>query len=220
MEKILIFGASGHAKVVVDIVEKEKKYQIAGIIDNTLTKGSTLLGYTVLGNDDDVPDLIAKHLITGALFAIGDNFQRNKVTARILEASPNISLVVAIHPNAIIAKEACIARGSVVMAGSILGPSSSIGEGCIVNTHCSLDHDSSMGEFSSLAPGTTTGGNVSVGAYSAIGINTTISHNITIGEHSVIGADSTVLRDIPSYQIAYGTPAKPIHIRQAGDTYL
>lgn len=220
MKKIIIFGSSGHAKVVIDIIEKEKKYQIAGIIDNTLKKGDNLLGYDVLGNDSNVPEIIAHHSIFGAFFAIGDNYQRNKVTGNIKKSSPELALISAIHPDAVIAKETHIANGSVIMAGAVIGPSCSIKEGCIVNSKSSLDHDSSMGEYSSFAPGVTTGGNVSIGAYSAIGINSAINHGVSIGEHSVIGAGSTVLHEILSHQVAYGTPARHAHTRKAGEPYL
>jgi sugar O-acyltransferase (sialic acid O-acetyltransferase NeuD family) len=220
MDKIVIIGSSGHAKVVIDIVEQEGKYAIAGLVDRGCRAGEPILGYDVLGQDEDLPSLIERHSLAGAIVAIGDNFIRSNVAARITAACPGIQFLSAIHPRASIAREVSIGVGTVIMAGVVVNPCCAIGRFCILNSGSSLDHDSIMGDFSSLAPRATTGGNCRIGAYSALCIGAVLTHGVSVGEHAVVGAGSTVLGDIESHTVAYGTPARPIRQRPPGGRYL
>jgi len=220
MKNITLIGSSGHAKVVIDIVEKENKYRIVGLIDKFRQIGEETLGYAVIGKEEDLPRLVPEYSIGGVLVAIGDNFQRSNVASRISRLSPNVPFFSTIHPQANIARNVEIGAGTVVMAGVTISPSCAIGRFCLLNTNSSLDHDSVMQEFSSLAPRASTGGNVHIGAFSAVGIGATLIDQVRIGEHTVIGAGATVLNDIDSFKVAYGTPAKAIRDRRIGDKYL
>ena len=220
MENVFIIGASGHAKVIIDIIEKQNKYNIAGIIDNTTGSGESLLGYPIIGKDEELSDLCTKYSVDAAVIAIGDNFQRQQVSNKIKSLRPDIAFIRAIHPTATLGKNAAIADGCIIMAGAIIGADTCIGPGCIINNNSSIDHDSRMGEYSSLAPNVTTGGLVTIGNISAIGISATLSNNVKIGDHTVIGAGSLVLADIPANVIAYGTPAKIIRPRNMNAPYL
>ncbi|KPA16718.1 Sialic acid O-acyltransferase, NeuD [Candidatus Magnetomorum sp. HK-1] len=220
MDNIVIIGSSGHAKVIIDIVEKESRYRIAGIIDPHKKKGEKILGYSILGQKEDLPQLMISHAIKGAIVAIGDNFTRSAEVSRLREICPDIIFVSAKHPKASIAKDVTIGEGTVIMAGANINPSCSIGLFCIINTNSSLDHDSEMKNFSSIAPGVTTGGNCKIDDFTAISIGATLIHGIHIGEHTVIGAGSTVIKDIQPYKIAYGTPAKVIRDRIQGEKYF
>ncbi|RQS10339.1 transferase [Burkholderia sp. Bp9002] len=220
MENIIIVGSSGHAKVVIDIVEQAGRYRIAGLLDSFREIGETTLGYPVLGNEHDLPELIGTHAIVGILIAIGDNWARAKVTASIADIAPQLPLVKAIHPQAVVAPSSTIGAGSVVMAGTIINPDCAIGNSCIVNTHASIDHDSVLDCYASVAPGVVTGGNCRIGRYTAIGIGAILRHRICIGEHSVIGAGAVVLQDIEPFSVAYGNPARKISDRLADTPYL
>jgi sugar O-acyltransferase (sialic acid O-acetyltransferase NeuD family) len=220
VEKILLIGSSGHAKSIVDIVEREGRYEIEGLVDRFREPGEQTLGYQVLGRIEDLPSLRMSHSLTGVMVAIGDNVNRSKVAARVRAVCPDLSFVSAIHPNASIARDVFIGEGTVIMAGVVINSSCSIGQFCILNTNSSLDHDSLMEDFSSLAPGVTTGGNCRIGVCTAVCIGATLSHNVHIGEHTVIGAGSTVLNDLGSFCVAYGTPAVEVRKRNPGDSYL
>jgi len=220
MDNIVIIGSSGHAKVVIDIVQQEGRFNIVGLLDRFRSVGDQTSGYPILGKEEDLPNLIGVHLLKGAIIAIGDNFTRSKVAARIKAISPDLLLVSAIHPAASIASEVIIGEGTVVMAGVSINPCASIGRFCILNTHSSLDHDSVLADFASLAPGAIAGGNCRIGQYSAISIGAVLSHGVSIGEHTVIGAGSLVMKSIESFTVAYGTPAKVIRTRAPGDKYL
>jgi sugar O-acyltransferase (sialic acid O-acetyltransferase NeuD family) len=210
MDNIVIIGSSGHAKVIIDIVRQEGKYNIAGVLDRIRVVGEQTLGYPVLGKDEDLPELVQTHAIRGAIVAIGDNLLRAKVAARIKALCPKLMFVSAIHPKASIATDVSIGEGTVVMAGGAINPCSSVGRFCILNTNCVLEHDSLMEDFASLAPGAITGGNCRIGRYSAISIGAVLIDGIHVGEQTVVGAGSLVMKPIDSFVVAYGTPAKVI----------
>lgn len=220
MKNIAIVGSSGHAKVIIDIVEREGKYKISGLLDQFRKVGEQTLGYEILGQEEDLPRLTKYQSIEGAIVAIGDNFVRSRMAARIAELCPDLCFVSAIHPKAIIARDVSIGEGTVIMAGVSVSPCCSIGRHCILNTNSSLDHDSSMEHFSSLAPRATTGGKCRIGEHSAISIGAILIDGVQVGEHTVIGAGSVVLRNIDPYKVAYGTPARVVRERKAGDKYL
>ncbi|ORC46102.1 transferase [Burkholderia sp. A27] len=220
MQDIVLVGSSGHAKVVIDIVEKAGRYRIAGLIDGFRTPGEETLGYPVLGGPSDLPALNARFDLKGALVAIGDNSVRARVAAEVAALCPQLPFVTAIHPAASVGNNVAIGAGTVVMAGAAVNPCCQVGRFCIVNTNASLDHDCVMEDYASLAPGVTTGGNCRIGSHAAVSIGAVLRHGITIGEHSVVGAGSLVLGPVDAFSIAYGTPARKIRDRQPGDKYL
>jgi sugar O-acyltransferase (sialic acid O-acetyltransferase NeuD family) len=220
MDNIVIAGSSGHAKVIIDIVEKEGRYNIAGLTDSIRRVGEITLGYNFLGLDIDLPMLIVEFNLKGIIIAIGDNSVRAHVAAKVIDICPDLPLVSAVHPSASVGKETTLGAGTVIMGGAVVNPCCQVGQLCIVNTKASLDHDSVMEDFSSLAPGVTTGGHCRIASYSAVGIGAVLRHGITIGEHSVVGGGSLVLKDVDPYSVAYGTPAKKTRDRQKGDKYL
>ncbi|GAA3606949.1 acetyltransferase [Flavivirga amylovorans] len=220
MKKIVIIGASGHAKVIIDIIEKRNEYQIIGLIDSYKEPSQKIMGYPILGKESLIPELMEKQNVIGGIMAIGDNWSRKKVRDVIKNLAPKFKFLPAIHPNAILCNNLKIEPGVVIMAGVIVNAASTIKEFCILNTNSSLGHDSVMHHFSSLAPSSAIGGHVSIGAFSAVSMGTTIIQNITIGIHTIIGAGSLVLKDIGNNIIAYGVPVKEIKKREIGEPYL
>jgi len=220
MRNIVVIGASGHGRVIIDAVERENRFRIAGIIDTFKPVGYSCLGYQVLGDELRLPVVIREHDICGGIIAIGDNWVRHEVADRIRCAVPDFEFVTVIHPSAQVARSARVGAGTVVMPGAIISANADIGEFCIVNTKASLDHDGRMGEFSSFAPAVTAGGEVTVKPFAAVLLGANIIHSISIGEHSVVGAGSLVLRDVPDRVLAYGLPARVIRTREPGEPYL
>ena len=154
------------------------------------------------------------------IVAIGDNWTRARVVARIRELQPDFQFVTAIHPDVCVARDVSIGEGTVVMAGAVVNTGTRIGAFCILNTRCSVDHECTLGEFSSVAPGVVTGGCVAIGPFSAVGIGATLIHEVRIGEHTVVGAGATVVNDVPDHVVVYGTPARFVRSREAGEPYL
>lgn len=220
MENIIIVGSSGHAKYTADIIEKEGKYKIIGLLDSFKKPGMVSFGYQIIGEIEDLPILIKKYSVKGGIIAVGDNWDRNQVCQKIRRTIPDFFFISAIHPSAILARNVNIGQGTVLGAGAIVSVDAQVGDFCILSTNSSLGHDGIMEDFSSIAPNSTIGGNVSIGTFSAISLGANIIEKISIGEHTVIGAGATVLKDIGSYSVAYGIPAKVIRSRSKGDKYL
>lgn len=219
-QNIVMVGSSGHAKVIIDTIEKEGKYNIVGLLDAFKKTGESAFGYEILGEEKDLPKLIKKHQLKGCIIAIGDNWVRNIVKNKITEIDASLQFISTIHPAAIVARGVTVGLGTAVMAGAVINSDTKIGDFCIINTNATLDHDCNMSDFSSIAPGVTTGGNVSIGEFSAVSLGANIIHAIAIGKHSVIGAGSTVLKNIDDFIVVYGTPARIIRNRKEGDKYL
>lgn len=218
MKNIVVVGASGHASVVIDIIERQRAYSIVGLLDR---RGSgSAMGYEILGTEEDLPALAAARGITDAIVAIGDNWTRHLVVRSLEALVPGLEFVTAVHPAAQVGRGTEIGKGSVVMAGAVINPNARVGPFCVVNTCASLDHDSVMDEFSSLLPNASTGGSVRIGAFAAVCQGANVIHGRTVGAHTVVGAGATVLRDLPPCAVAYGTPARVIRQRKQGEPYL
>lgn len=220
IKKVLIIGASGHSKVIIDIFEKTKGYEILGLLDDNIEFGEITFDYNILGNMDNLPVILQMHPNCELFIAIGDNWIRKKIKDRIVKIEPNIKFATAIHPLTIIGKGCSIGQGASIMAGAIIGSSVSIGDFAIVNTRASIDHDGKMEDFSSIAPNVITGSSVSIGEYTAVGISATLKHGVKIGKHSIIGAGSLLLKDCEEFTVSYGVPAKEIRKRVVGEKYL
>lgn len=220
MKNIILLGGGGHGKVVVDIIEKQRQFNLVGVLDSDLPIGESLLGYTILGREKELPALVSQWDLHGMIIALGDNWSRSTAVERIQKVLPHLRFVNAIHPCAQIGKEVTLGVGNVIMAGCVINSGSRIGHFCICNTNCSIDHDCAVADFVSFGPNSCAGGNVHVGAYTAIGLGANIIQEIRIGEHTVVGAGSTVINDLPSHVVAYGVPAQPRRARSIGEKYL
>ena len=220
IKNIILIGASGHAKVIIDIVEKQNVFKIIGLIDTFKETGTRVDDYTILGTEDELPKLIIEYKIFGGIIAIGDNFLRMKIAQKITTIIPDFQFVTAIHPKAIISKKVLICDGSVIMAGVVVNNNSYIGKHTILNTNSSVDHDCIIREFSSIAPGAILGGNVEINICSAISLGANVIENMNIGKHSIVGAGALVVNSIGDNKIAYGIPAKNIRQRKPSEKYL
>lgn len=221
MKRIVVFGAAGHARVVIDVLEKTRLWDIVGVISGSQAAVTNqVFGCTVLGQDDDLPRIVREQEVHYGIIAVGDNFLRDRIRRKILSLCPDFQFATAVHPDSSIARGVAISEGSVIMAGAVVNSDARIGRFCIVNTNASLDHDSSLGDFSSLAPGAVLGGNVRVGAYSAVCIGAMVKQDIVIGEHSVVGAGAIVMQDVPGYSVCYGQPCRFVRERVPGESYL
>ena len=220
MKNVVIFGASGHGGVVLDCLEKEGKYNVVGFLDSFKKKGRRHCGYEILGNEFDLPYLIDKYNISGGFVAVGDNWIRKNIVERIAGISPEFEFISTVHPSVILGRDVKIGNGVVVMPGVVINANTEVGDFCILNTFSSIDHDSIMQDYSSLAPRVCIGGSFNLGKFSAICLGAQIIESISIGEHTVVGAGSLVVRDLDSFVLSYGSPARVIRTRQEGEAYL
>jgi sugar O-acyltransferase (sialic acid O-acetyltransferase NeuD family) len=151
---------------------------------------------------------------------VGDNWVRRRLVRLIQRLTPHFIFINAVHPSAILGKNVSLGSGTAIMPGVIVNSNSTIGDHCILNTRVSIDHDGILFDFSSLAPGVCCGGNLRLGSGAAISLGTQVIENVCIGSWSVVGAGSLVLGEIPDNVVAYGSPARIIRNRRAGEPYL
>jgi len=209
MKQLVIWGASGHAMVIADIIRLKGEYQIIGFLDNVnlQRRSSLFLGIPILGGEeqlDRLRELGVDHLILG----FGNCDARLRLAELI--KTKGFQLVSAIHPGSIIASDTTIKSGTMIAAGAVINPGSVIGENVIINTSASVDHDCAIGDGVHICPGVHLGGNVFVGRAAWVGIGSCVKDHISIGSGSLIGAGSVVVKDIPDNVVAYGNPAKVI----------
>ena len=220
MKNILIYGASGHAKMIVDIIQRNNDYRMIGFLDSFKPIDEVVYGYNIIGDLDQLPNLIKELNIEGIIIGIGENSTRRAAYHKIKEIAPQLEFVSVIHPSATIATDVSIIEGTVIMANVVINANAKVGRFCILNTASTLGHDCTMADFSSLASGATIGGNVHIGVCSAICLGATIIHNITIGDDTVIGAGSIVLKSIGDNKTAFGAPISTIKERCPNSKYL
>lgn len=217
---IVVFGASGHCRVIIDILESQGQ-RIAGIVDSFKPSGTQNSGYEVLGDECSFKERgYAIDGIRRGVIAIGDNYCRFQMAQRVRALMPDFTFIAAVHPAAHTAKNVSIGAGTVIMAGAVVNPGSKLGEHCIINTNASVDHDGWVQDFASIGPGATLGGNVTVRTFGVIGLGASVIHNLTVGEHSILGAGAALLKDLPDFSIAWGVPARVTRTRVAGEKYL
>lgn len=217
---IIIIGASGHAKIIIDIIEQLGYYHIVGLIDSFKPKGSFIFEYEILGSENDIPKLSEIYNFNTGIIAIGDNWTRKKIHKKIIKIAPSFEFISAIHPKSVIGKNVKIGQGTVIMAGAIVNSDAKIEDFCIINTKASLGHDGYLGKYASLAPNVTIGGNVAIGAFTAISLSASVIQNIHIGKHSIIGACALINRKVGDYKMVYGVPGKVIKHIGKGEKYL
>ena len=192
---VYLYGASGHAKVVMDIA-KLTHFDVPCLIDDNPAVNE-LAGVPVVHSSEGLTPIIV---------TIGDC----QIRRRIVEKLGARDYLTLIHPSAIKAESVRLGVGNVVMAGAILNPYVVVGNHCIINTGASVDHDSIIHDFVHIAPHCTLCGEVEIGEGTCVGAGTTIIQGIHIGKNCFIGAGVVVVKDIPDNSLCYGNPARVV----------
>lgn len=218
--KVVLIGASGHAKVIIDVFEQMGTCEILGLFDDNICNRTKVLEYPLLGDVKDVHPFLLADADVQVFIAIGDNWTRSFVRDQLIQKNPNIRWAQAIHPFSHIGKGTTLGAGVAILAGAVINSEVRLGDFSIVGSNSSVDHESQLGSYASLGPGCTIGGNVKIGNLSAIGLGANLIHGLTIGECTVIGAGATVLKDFGDKLVAYGSPARKIRSREESEKYL
>lgn len=194
MATINLFGASGHAKVIMDIIMAQGD-KVDCLYDDAPHYAEI--------HEVPVSKASETEVVGPLIISIGSNRIRQIISDRY-----PLEYAKAVHPNAIISPSATIDSGTVVMQGAIIQADAIIGRHCIINSGASIDHECRIDDFVHISPHATLCGNVSVGKGSWIGAGATVIPGVKIGKWCTIGAGSVVIKDIPDGTIAFGNPCK------------
>lgn len=205
LDTLIVFGAGGHAKVVIDAAEKQGFRQIRIVDDAERYWGTTIMGYPVFGGRDV---LLQGGERPPAIVAVGDNRIRCAIAAWL--ESQGFPLATVIHPSAQLGRGVAVGRGSVLVAGVVVNSDAMIGANVIVNTAATVDHDCVVGDGVHLAPGVHLCGEAQVGSGSLLGVGAVAIPCVKVGRDCVIGAGAVVLNDIPDGVRVAGVPARPL----------
>jgi sugar O-acyltransferase (sialic acid O-acetyltransferase NeuD family) len=196
---IYLFGASGHAKVVIEILEQQKKV-ILGLLDaNPAIK--SLLDYPVF---QEIPRDASGNK-SKMIICVGNNANRKRLADQYLATYET-----AIHPSANISVRSSIGEGTVIMAAVSVNCNAVIGKHVILNTNSSVDHDCVLEDFVHISPNVALAGNVYVGLGSHIGMGGCVIQGTKIGKWATIGAGAVIIADVPDFAVVVGNPGKII----------
>jgi sugar O-acyltransferase (sialic acid O-acetyltransferase NeuD family) len=189
-EKILLIGGGGHCASVIDVIEQENKYSIAGIIDHKELIGKKVLGYEVIASDDELPRLFNEY--TKAFITVGQVYS-NAIRVKIFNHLKSIgySLPSIISPYAYVSSYTNIGEGSIIMHHAVVNVNVKIGVNCIINSKALLEHDAIIEEHCHISTGTIINGGVCVKKNSFVGSNSTTREYITINGFIKAGHVST-----------------------------
>jgi sugar O-acyltransferase (sialic acid O-acetyltransferase NeuD family) len=195
---MLLYGAGGHAKVIISCIRANGS-DVPAIFDDNPLK-TELTGIRIFGKYD--PGFCPDQPI---IIAVGDNLLRSRISkiTRHLFGT-------ALDPSALIDKSVLIGDGTVVMHQAVLQADVQIGEHVIVNTGVIMEHDCRLADFVHLAPGVVLCGNVSVGRNTLIGAGSIVVPNTTIGSNCLVAAGTVITRNIPDGSVVRGNPGRII----------
>lgn len=210
LKPLMIWGASGHAKVVADIVRRQGEYRAVAFLDDAQTADNAeeFLGLPLYRKREDIHRLREDDGLEHVVIAIGDCAVRLRLAQWAREQGYRLARV--IHPGAVIAEDVKIGEGTVIAPGVVIAPAAVIGENVILNTSSTVDHDSIIEDGAHLCPGVHAAGRVRVGRAAWVGVGATLSNDVSVGADAFLGAGSVVVRDIPEGVLAYGVPARVV----------
>ncbi len=203
---VVVVGAGGHAKVVVDTLRLLGDNIVALLDTNKDLRGAFLMGHRIIGGDDMLDEITRE----GVLTAIGVSsiaIRRRLFSMTHEKGFRNLSLI---HPSAVRSRTAELAEGCQLMAGSVVQTGARIGVNAIVNTRASVDHDCVVCDHAHIGPGAVLAQNARVGAETLIGSGAIVLPGVKVGDRCVVGAGTVVVGDVPDDTRVVGNPAQPL----------
>lgn len=210
MDKIVLIGAGGHCKVIIDIIKSANSFDIVGITDENKLCDEVVSGIKIIGNDNILSNLYNDG-VKNAFICIGalnNPSLRTKLYSKVKKIGFNVPSLVS--PNACVSECAVIGDGTCVMPGAIINSGAIIKENCIINSSSVVEHECLIEENTHISPNACVCGNVHIGSNCHIGAGSTVIQGINIGNNVTVGAGAVVIRDVADNVITAGVPAKLI----------
>jgi len=212
---MLIVGAKGHAKEILQILEKDYPNEKIYFFDNIEQEYSLFYDrYLILRNESQVRTLFEQD--NRFVLAVGDPFLRHRLSELFISWGGQLTTLCSSTAN-IGTNKVILCEGLNIMYNVVIYSDTYIGSGTLLNTSCTIHHDVIIGEFCEISPGARILGRALVGSFCRIGANSVILPDVTIGDRVVIGAGAVVNKNIPSDSVAVGVPARIIRSFNAED---
>lgn len=208
MDKIVVIGGGGHAKVLISILKK-CRYEVVGYTDH-YDLGS-ILGIPYWGKDSVLKEIREESGVSHAVLGIGKvdcSDSRLRIQEDVKRWGLRFPIITS--PRASVNEDVVLGEGTVVFDGAVINSGARIGRNCIINSNSTVEHDCRLGDNVHLAPGATVSGGVAIGDNCMIGVGTCILHSVSISSGALIGAGATVVKNIEFPGTYVGTPAKKI----------
>lgn len=197
MKPLMLVGGGGHCHSCVDVIEATEIYRIVGVVQPRVSS-ELILGYPIIGADDDLPQLLLKATKSALITAGQIKTPETRIRLFDLLKQLGAELLVIISPRAYCSEHAVVGEGSIIMHGAIVNAAARIGNNCIVNSQALVEHDVKIDDHCHISTGARVNGNVTISKGSFVGSGAVIKEGIKLGENVIIGAGQVVLRDVPS----------------------
>jgi len=180
MKEILLIGGGGHCKSIIDVIELENKFTIAGIIDKKELLGQEVLGYEVIGCDDDLEELYKTYMY--AVVTAGQ-IKTNTLRVKLFNQLKNLGYVLPtiVSPLAYVSKHSSVEEGTVIMHQALINTNAKIGKNCIINTKALIEHDCIVKDNCHISTGAILNGGVIVKENTFFGSSATTKEGIEVG---------------------------------------
>jgi sugar O-acyltransferase (sialic acid O-acetyltransferase NeuD family) len=187
--KLLLVGGGGHCKACIDVIESAGEFEILGIIDTQQNVGEKVLGYEIIGTDEELEFLAFR--VPNALIAvgqIGSGEKREEIAKKLLRAGFKLPAI--ISPFAYVSKHATIGAGSIIMHHAVVNAGVTVGGNCIVNTKALIEHDTVVGDFCHIATAAVLNGGCRVADGSFVGSNAVVKECSNLPRNTFVKAGS------------------------------
>jgi sugar O-acyltransferase (sialic acid O-acetyltransferase NeuD family) len=207
--RVIVWGAGGHGKVIVDALLASNCWDLVGILDDDERKiGKKILGISVLDLGAGLAQLAGDLDVGAFAIGIGDNYARDEKFRKLRECG--LKVVNVIHPSAHMSRFVELGEGVTILAGATINPGTVIDDNVCVNTAASIDHDNYLERSCHVFPNATLAGGVRVGKFAYVGSGAVVTPNVVIHNYSYVGAGAVAIEDVPEGAIVAGVPAAEI----------
>lgn len=207
MKPLILVGGGGHCKSVIDVAVSAG-YAILGVLDRPEEVGKKVLGYDVIGTDDDMAKYVDQAVFIVTVGQIKSPDLRIKLHKMIEHVGGKLATIVA--PTAHVSEYAQLGEGTVVMHQAVVNADAKIGKGCIINTFANIEHDVVVGDYCHISTGAMVNGGATITDGTFLGSQSVVNQCVKIERGGVIASLSVVNKDITEKGIYAGNPAKLI----------
>ncbi|MBU0516577.1 MAG: acetyltransferase [Proteobacteria bacterium] len=206
-KRVVVVGAGGHAKVVLDLLLSEPGIRVLGLTDRDPDKvGTAVLGVPVIGDDEALEAFPRRPSLVLGLGTTSSDPRRRRVYERLRDRG--YSFLTLVSPDATVSRWAALGAGTVVLARAVIGPGAGVGEIGLVNSGAVVEHDCHLGRNVHVATGAALAGHVLTGDDVHLGVGVCVKGQVRIGAGVTVGAGSCVVSDLPSNTVCFGNPCR------------